>query len=296
MKKPGKLPSNDIKKAAEILKKGGIVLFPTDTVYGIGCLWDDKSAKEKIYAIKSRPPKIPFPVLLTDSSQLSNLAQTTPYLAKLIKKYWPGGLTIIIKTKKGIKTGFRVPDNNIVRELIKAAGKPIVGTSANIHGKKPVSDFKDLDPQIVKQVDFVLKGRCPKGKESTVIDLSGKSPKIIRRGAVVVKSYLLSIDTTVREKVDLKLKDKISSNIFKQSITQQTGSQALIPGIISILKKHKLDIQDIDEINVATGPGSFTGTRVGVAVANALGYALDIPVNGEIDKIVLPVYEKSKFD
>jgi|SRR3989344_2139094 len=106
---------------------------------------------------------------------------------------------------------------------------------------------------------------------------------------------VLKIDTTKRDEIKVwlidartKLKDKL--------VAKQIGSQVLLPSIIRILKKNKKSLSHIDEIEVKTGPGSFTGTRVGVAVANALGFALDIPVNGKKGKIAVPKYEKSKFD
>lgn len=101
---------------------------------------------------------------------------------------------------------------------------------------------------------------------------------------------ILTIDSTNREKIIVTLGgDKIIEE-------QKLGSQILLPMIVKILKKQKAAMTDISEIKVNTGPGSFTGTRVGVAVANALGFALNIPVNGKKGKIVLPKYEKSKFD
>ncbi len=107
---------------------------------------------------------------------------------------------------------------------------------------------------------------------------------------------ILKIDSTKREEVMVELtneKTGITSTITK---TQQTGSQVLIPAIMEIIKKEKITIKDITQIEVNGGPGSFTGTRVGVAIANALGFALNIPVNGKKGKIVIPIYEKSKFD
>ncbi len=101
---------------------------------------------------------------------------------------------------------------------------------------------------------------------------------------------ILTIDSTSREKVTVALDDK---KIIEE---QKLGSQVLLPLIVKILKKQKTTFADISEIEVNTGPGSFTGTRVGVAVANALGFALNIPVNGKKGKIALPKYEKSKFD
>ena len=101
---------------------------------------------------------------------------------------------------------------------------------------------------------------------------------------------ILSIDSTNREKIIVSLDN---TEIIEE---QKLGSQALLPLIVKILKRQKATFTDISEVKVNTGPGSFTGTRVGVAVANALGFALNIPVNGKKGKIALPKYEKSKFD
>ena len=106
---------------------------------------------------------------------------------------------------------------------------------------------------------------------------------------------LLKIDTTKPQEVKVELIDKDGKkDLFVQ--TQKLGSQVLLPLIVKILKKNKIDFSKLTAVEVNTGPGSFTGTRVGVAVANALGYSLDIPVNGKKDTIALPKYEKSKFD
>lgn len=107
---------------------------------------------------------------------------------------------------------------------------------------------------------------------------------------------ILKIDSTKREEVTVELVDEKTGKKSKLTKTQQTGSQALLPSILEILKKEKLTLGKITQIEVNRGPGSFTGTRVGVTIANALGYALNIPVNGKKGKIVIPIYEKSKFD
>lgn len=107
---------------------------------------------------------------------------------------------------------------------------------------------------------------------------------------------VLKIDTTNTEEITVFLQDPKSRKIDKIVTTQKRGSQVLLPMIVKILKKNKVNFKDLTQIEVNPGPGSFTGTRVGVAVANAMGYALNIPVNGKKGKIVLPVYAKSKFD
>src|SRR3989304_3843553 len=107
---------------------------------------------------------------------------------------------------------------------------------------------------------------------------------------------ILKINTTEREKVTVELTDQKS--VIKDQLvqTQKLGSQVLLPMIVKILKKNKADFSDLTAVEVNVGPGSFTGTRVGVAVANALGFALGIPVNGQKGNIVIPIYEKSKLD
>ena len=107
---------------------------------------------------------------------------------------------------------------------------------------------------------------------------------------------ILKIDTTKREEVTVELIDQKSAKKDQLVQTQKLGSQVLLPMIAKILKKNKADFSDLTAVEVNVGPGSFTGTRVGVAVANALGFALNIPVNGQKGKIVIPIYEKSKFD
>ena len=107
---------------------------------------------------------------------------------------------------------------------------------------------------------------------------------------------ILKIDTTKHHEVKVELTDPKRGKIQKLVEKQKVGSQVLSPMIVKILKRNKLSFKDLTAVEVNPGPGSFTGTRVGVAVANALGFALDIPVNGKKGKIVLPIYEKSKFD
>ncbi len=290
-------PNNNIRKAAEVIKKGGIVVFPTDTVFGIGCRWDNKQAVAKIYKIKSRPTSIPFPILLASVEQLLKIAEVPVLAARLIKRYWPGALTIVLNLKNKPKSiGFRIPGSQITRSLISRSGTPIIGTSANFHGQPSVKSSKNLDPNITNQVDYVLEGDCEGGVESTVIDLSGKEPKVVRQGSIKVESYILSINTIKRDNVEVELFNPFGLQKFDLTVSQQTGSQALIPALINVLKKNKISLSHIDEIKVNTGPGSFTGTRVGTAVANTLGFALKIPVNGKIGKIAIPIYEKSKFD
>ena len=107
---------------------------------------------------------------------------------------------------------------------------------------------------------------------------------------------ILKIDSTNKEEITVELIDEKSGKSSELVETQKPGSQVLLPMIVQILKKNKISFSDLTAVEVNPGPGSFTGTRVGVSIANALGFALDIPVNGKKGKIVVPIYEKSKFD
>lgn len=182
------LPSiGDLKKAARVLKNGGVVIFPTDTVYGIGCIYNNKEGLQRIYKIKNRPQSIPFPILVSSIDQAKSIADMNSLATSLAEKYWPGGLTIIVKSKEsGDKIGIRMPDSKYVKSLIEKTGEPIIGTSANFHGQKSVANFELLDYKIIKLVDYVLKGECEKGIESTVVDTTGEKIKVIRQGVVKI--------------------------------------------------------------------------------------------------------------
>ena len=196
--------ARDLDAAAAILRLGGVVIFPTDTVYGIGARSDRPKAIERIRQIKKTPENQKFPVLVSDVGQVKKIAKITNAAAKLIEKYWPGGLTIILNTRRpsvnsssvilgnevtpesSKKIAFRMPDSLLTRTLIEKIGVPIIGTSANFHGKRTSNTFKWLDPKFAKLADYVLEGECKFGIESTVVDATVDPPKVLREGAVSI--------------------------------------------------------------------------------------------------------------
>lgn len=185
-----------IEKAAKVLKEGGIVIFPTDTAYGIGCRIDDEIAIKRLFNIRKRPENQATPVLFDSVETIKNYLLVIPQEVeeRLIKKYWPGALTIVLpcRTEKisrlvrgnSNNLGVRIPDNDITRSIIKKVGVGILGPSANFHGQVSPYDFKDLNPELVSLVDYVVKGECKLKDVSTVIDCSISPWKIIREGAV----------------------------------------------------------------------------------------------------------------
>jgi L-threonylcarbamoyladenylate synthase len=190
---------NDLHKATEILKKGGIVIFPTDTAYGIGCRMDSKKAVKRLFEIRKRPLRQAVPVLV-DSIVMAEKYLLSPLpdnVRHLMEKYWPGALTIVYPCKlqkvpslvRGgtDKLGVRMPNHKLVLDLIKSVKVPILGPSANFHGFPTPYDCENLDKKLVKLVDYVIKGKCLGKKVSTVIDYSTISWKIIRQGAAVIE-------------------------------------------------------------------------------------------------------------
>lgn len=294
---------SEITKAIEILKNGGIVIFPTDTAFGIGCRIDNEKAVERLFKIRKRPSSMATPVLVDSIKMTFEYLEPIPVdIYRLMNKYWPGALTIVFPCKiskvpslvlgGGTTIGVRIPDNKTIREIIRGVRAPILGSSANFHGEKTPYKFEDLDPELIKLVDFVVKGKTSAGDISTVIDVSKKPWKVLRLGAVKVQNdTVLTIDTTSSEEVKVGL--KIGNEEFSEKKKMDSKKREIVLNLVqSLLKKHKVKLRDLTGIEVNPGPGSFTGIRVGISISNALGFALQIPVNGKIGGEVNPVYNK----
>ena len=188
--------NEQILESIKFLKYGGIVIFPTDTAFGIGCRIDDEESVERLFQIRKRPETQATPVLVSSLEMAKDYVSeiSKEVQEKLIDKYWPGALTIVLPclTEKvpnlvrgGSNTlGVRMPNNEIALEIIKNVGVPILGPSANFHGEKTPYKFEDLNPELIKLVDYVVPGECGVKEASTVIDCSIDPWKILRNGAV----------------------------------------------------------------------------------------------------------------
>ena len=197
---------DQVNQAVAVLRGGGIIAYPTDTVYGLGADIYNDEAVARVFHIKERPLNQPLPVLIADSRQVELLTGDLSRATQLLmKKYWPGGLTIIVNKSSdfnslvlagGAKIGIRMPDHDITRAVIRELGRPIVGTSANLHDRPAALTASEVRDQLGNRVDFILNGgRCPGGKESTVIDLTIEPPAILRRGMIAEKEILALIKT-----------------------------------------------------------------------------------------------------
>ncbi len=177
---------NFIKEAGSILRGGGLVIIPTETVYGIAANMLNKKTIERLYEIKKRPKDKLFSVHIDEKRKIEGLAVDIPILAyKLIDKFWPGPLTIILKAKEGGKIGIRMPDNEIALRVIQVAGVPIVCPSANISGEPAPKNFDEAIKDLNGLVDFAIDaGTTRLEAESTVVDLTVEPLQVLREGAI----------------------------------------------------------------------------------------------------------------
>ena len=185
----------DIERAADILLTGGTVIFPTDTVYGLGANALDNDTVEKIYKIKGRDKKKPINVLIADYEDILKVAEIpSREEGKLMEKFWPGSLTIILKRKAGVAEtaaaggetiGIRMPKNELARNLIREVGFPIATTSANLSGDEAGTNLDNIEKEVLEQVDFVLEGEEDSSDvASTIVEFKDGKPVILREGEI----------------------------------------------------------------------------------------------------------------
>jgi L-threonylcarbamoyladenylate synthase len=185
----------DISQAIETINQGGIIIYPTDTAFGIGCRIDDSDAVQKLFSIRERPSNKATPVLFSSLEMVEDYVKAIPEdVRPLLKKYWPGALTVILPAViqkvpslvrgGGLGIGCRIPDHEIPLEIISALGIPIIGTSANFPGEPTPYKMADINPKLISLVDFMMPGTTNVQKESTVIDCTQKPWNVLRKGAI----------------------------------------------------------------------------------------------------------------
>ena len=189
-------PEQDtIGKAAASMKKGGLVVFPTSSFYGLGTEAFNAEAVDKVFRVKNRDPQKPVLILVASLADVATLVRSIPKTAmRLIEAFWPGGLTLVFHAADLLpsnltgytgKVGIRLASHPVASALITAMGGPITGTSANLSGKGSCTTVAEIDRHIKDQVDLVLDaGKLAGGKGSTVVDVTQDPPKILREGAV----------------------------------------------------------------------------------------------------------------
>lgn len=196
------LPASEIQAALEILKNGGLVAFPTDTVYGVGALAFDDDAIKSIYVAKARPIEKAIPVLIADLSDLDQVAESLPETARILSgRFWPGALTILFPKKDSLPPSIsstltvavRIPDNDDARNLLRAAG-PMAVTSANISGAASPVTAEEVFAQLGGRIPLILDGgKTRGGVPSTLAECADGGVEILREGPITQAEILMAI-------------------------------------------------------------------------------------------------------
>ncbi len=192
-----------IQQTLAVLQVGGLVAFPTDTVYGVGALAFDNKAVESIYIAKDRPVEKAIPVLIGDAEDINKVASEVPLMAKkLVEQLWPGPLTIIVPKHLGLPdsvsatntVGVRVPDHIVARSVLRAAG-PMAVTSANLSGQPSPSTAEEVFTQLNGRIALILDGgKTPGGVPSTLVDCTGSQPIVVRQGPISLNQILFIME------------------------------------------------------------------------------------------------------
>ena len=204
---------SQIKQGISVLKQGGVVAFPTDTVYGLGASVAIPRAVERVYTVKERPRSMALPLLVADEAQIARVAESVSAVARrLIREFMPGALTVVVRrsgsvpdivTAGGTTVAVRIPAHPVPIALIEGLGVPVVGTSANLSGQPSPLRAEGVSAQFGNKVDFVIDGgRCPGGRESTIVDVSGETPVILREGAISGEELKRVCEDIILEKGD----------------------------------------------------------------------------------------------
>lgn len=194
--------SSSISHAVDVLKRGGVVAFPTDTVYGLGALASLEESIDRLYNIKGREHTKAIAVLIANTDQIAEIvAEPGEPIYKLARRFWPGPLTMVLPRNSDLPTrlapnetiGVRIPDHPVALKLLEAAG-PLGVTSANLSGGENACTADDVLEQLSGRVHLVLDGgETPGGVPSTVVDLTGSLPKILRSGPIGEGEILASL-------------------------------------------------------------------------------------------------------
>ena len=188
-----------IKKAVEVLRQGGIIIYPTDTVYGLGCDLSNKKGIEKIYELKKRNKKKPLSFVCSDLKHISRYAKVTDYAYKTMKRLLPGAYTFILEASRLVPkiilpkrstTGIRVPNNQICLALVREFGQPIISTSVKTAQGETLGDPYAIKESFDRVVDLIIDGGIIMPEPSSVISLVDDNIEIIRIGKGDISAFL----------------------------------------------------------------------------------------------------------
>jgi len=188
-----------LREAAEVVRRGGLIVYPTDTVYGLGCDPLNARAVKRVFEVKGRGAR-PLPVLASSIEEIGRIAELSDAALRLAEAFWPGPLTLVLPRKPVLPSvltcglpsvGVRIPGHGFAIELIRACGGLLVGTSANKSGRPPPRTAQEALKELGELVELVIDGGpTPLGIPSTVLDLTGPEPKLLREGPIKMEDVL----------------------------------------------------------------------------------------------------------
>ena len=189
---------DEIKDSANVVSNGGIIIYPTDTLYGLGADIRNEESLLRIYDIKGRPNDMALPVLVSGWEMVRSISSEVNVIGeKLAARFWPGQLTLVIRANDNLSTiltggrgtiAVRQPDHWIAQQIIEQVGNPIVGTSANLSGSPDLVEASDLVSELGDLVDRIITcGLKPFGVGSTVVDITGEQPKLLRETSISIE-------------------------------------------------------------------------------------------------------------
>ncbi len=309
--KEDSLDKTKIEEAGRVIRNGGLVAFPTETVYGLGANALDPEAVKKIFEAKGRPQDNPLIVHIAEFEDLKPLVSEIDDLAcRIMERFWPGPMTVILKkstlvpdvTSAGLGTiGIRMPSNKIARELIKAAGVPVAAPSANISGRPSPTDVSRCIEDLSGKVDYIIGGSsCEIGLESTIIDCTVYPPCILRPGGITLEMLNeidenIYIDPSIMEKPGEDFKPKAPGMKYRHY-----APKAAVKIVQGDMQKTVAKINEMIENNIRT---SGKDIRIGIIATDETaqyykkGVVLSIGSRKDINSIAKNLFEVlRKFD
>ena len=190
------LKQNQLGEAAKLLQEGKVIAFPTETVYGLGVVYDDQNAYDKLCTVKRRPPEKPFTLMLADVKDVEKYAELNDVAKALVKEFMPGQFTIITKAKEGLpawcvsesgNVGIRIADYDLIRDLIRKTGKPLLVPSANKSGEKPATTTYEVLDAFGEELAAVVEGESISNIPSTIVFVGDRYSDVFREGAVTIE-------------------------------------------------------------------------------------------------------------
>jgi L-threonylcarbamoyladenylate synthase len=190
------LKPTELEEAAKLLREGKVIAFPTETVYGLGVVYDNKDAYDTLVAVKRRPPDKPFTLMLADVEDVEKYADLNKVSRALMKEFMPGQFTLITKAKPGLPSwcvsstgniGIRIADYDLIRNLIRKTEKPLLVPSANKSGEKPGTTAYEVVETFGEELAAVVDGKTVTNVPSTIVLVEDKFTQILREGAIKIE-------------------------------------------------------------------------------------------------------------